>query len=103
LNVLRERSERIKPIAGGTDAVIQLREGALQTKELLDISRLGELRYILKEGSRVRIGALSTHSGIIESSILNLAYRVLVEPSRIIGVIQLQNRVTIGGNLANPH
>jgi CO/xanthine dehydrogenase FAD-binding subunit len=101
LNVVHERSGKIKPIAGGTDAIIQLKDGLLQTRELLDISGLSGLRYILREDSTVRIGALSTYSEIIESSILKDSCPMLVDASRTIGVIQLQNRATIGGNLAN--
>ena len=101
LSVLRERSHKIKPIAGGTDAIIRLKGGLLQTRELLDISHLGELRYIRAEGSALQIGALSTYSDIIESSILKSSCRVLVEASKTIGVLQLQNRATIGGNLVN--
>jgi len=101
LSVLHERSGKTKPIAGGTDAIIQLKDGLLQTGELLDISGLSGLRYILTEGSIVRIGALSTYSDIIESSVLKNSCLVLVDASRTIGVIQLQNRATIGGNLAN--
>lgn len=101
LNILHERSERIRPIAGGTDAIIQLKDGTFQTRELLDISSLGELRYILREGPTVRIGALSTYSDIIESSVLKSSCRMLTETSKTIGVLQLHNRATIGGNLAN--
>ena len=101
LSVLHERSDSIKPIAGGTDTIVQLKERTLQTRKLLDISGLGELRYILREGSIVRIGALSTYSDIIQSPILNSSCRMLVEASKTIGVLQLQNRATIGGNLAN--
>jgi xanthine dehydrogenase FAD-binding subunit len=101
LNVLRERSDRIRLIAGGTDAIIQLKDRTLQVKELLDISRLSELRYIRRDGSTIHIGALSTYSDIVESSLLNQSCRVLVDASKMIGSLQIQNRATIGGNLAN--
>jgi xanthine dehydrogenase FAD-binding subunit len=101
LDTLHERSDRIELIAGGTDAIIQLKDHTLQTKELLDISRLSELRYLLRKGSTIRIGALSTYSDILESSLLNQSCRVLVDASKMIGSLQIQNRATIGGNLAN--
>jgi xanthine dehydrogenase FAD-binding subunit len=101
LNTLHERSDRVKLIAGGTDAIIQLKDRTLRTKELIDISRLGELRYILRDGSTIRIGALSTYSDIIESPMLNQSSRILVNASKMIGSLQIQNRATIGGNLAN--
>jgi CO/xanthine dehydrogenase FAD-binding subunit len=101
LNTLHERSDKIKLIAGGTDAIIQLKDRTLQTKELLDISRLNELRYIRREGSTIRVGALSTYSDILESSLLDPSCRILVNASKTIGSLQIQNRATIGGNLAN--
>ena len=101
LSILHERSGRIRPIAGSTDAIIQLKEGSLQTNELLDISRLRELRYIHKEDSLIYVGALSTYSDIIESSVLNSSCRMLVDACRTIGSLQIQNRATVGGNLGN--
>jgi CO/xanthine dehydrogenase FAD-binding subunit len=101
LNLLHERSDKIRTIAGGTDAIIQLKDRTLQTAELLDISKLCELSYIRREGSTVCIGALSTYSDIVESSLLNQSCRVLVDASKMIGSLQIQNRATIGGNLAN--
>ena len=101
LSVLHDRSDRIKLIAGGTDAIIQLRESSLQTEQFLDISSLHELRYIRRERSVIRIGALSTYSDIIESPVLNGSCRMLVEAGRKIGSLQIQNRATIGGNLGN--
>jgi CO/xanthine dehydrogenase FAD-binding subunit len=101
LNTLHERSDRIKLIAGGTDAIIQLKDRTLQTGELLDISRLSELRYIRRESSTICVGALSTYLDIVESSLLNQSCRVLADASKMIGSLQIQNRATIGGNLAN--
>jgi CO/xanthine dehydrogenase FAD-binding subunit len=101
LNTLHERSNRIKLIAGGTDAIIQLKDRTLQVEELLDISRLNELRYIRRDDSTIYIGALSTYSDIVESSLLSRSCRVLVDASKMVGSLQIQNRATIGGNLAN--
>jgi CO/xanthine dehydrogenase FAD-binding subunit len=101
LSILHDRSDWIKPIAGGTDAIIQARDASLQTRQLLDISSLPELRYIRREGPVIHIGALSTYSDIIESDVLNSSCRMLVEACRMIGSLQIQNRGTIGGNLGN--
>jgi CO/xanthine dehydrogenase FAD-binding subunit len=101
LSLLREKAGKLKPIAGGTDAIIELKGGLVKAAELLDLSSLSDLRYISKDGAKIRIGALSTYSDIIESSITNDHCKVLVEASRTIGAPQLQNRATMGGNLAN--
>lgn len=101
LNVLHDRPGRIKPVAGSTDAIIQLKDGSLQTNELLDISNLRELRYIRRDESVVRVGALSTYSDMIDSRVLNSSCRMLVDACKTIGSLQIQNRATIGGNLGN--
>jgi xanthine dehydrogenase FAD-binding subunit len=101
LSILHNRSGAVRLIAGSTDAIIQLKDGSLQTKELLDISSLHDLRYIRKENSLIHVGALSTYSDIIESPVLNSSCRMLVDACRTIGSVQIQNRATIGGNLGN--
>jgi xanthine dehydrogenase FAD-binding subunit len=101
LRILHERPGKIRPVAGSTDAIIQLKEGSLKTNELLDISNLHELRYIRKQESLIHIGALSTYTDIIQSSLLNSSCRMLVDACRTIGSLQIQNRATIGGNLGN--
>ncbi len=101
LGVLHDRSGKIKPIAGSTDAIIQLKQDTLQIEQLLDISNMRELRYIRREGCIVRIGALSTYSDMIESPVLRSSCRMLVDACKTIGSQQIQNRATIGGNLGN--
>ena len=101
LGVLHDRSGKIKPIAGSTDAIIQLKQDTLQKEQLLDISNVRELRYIRREGCIVHIGALSTYSDMIESPVLRSSCRMLVDACKTIGSLQIQNRATIGGNLGN--
>jgi CO/xanthine dehydrogenase FAD-binding subunit len=74
---------------------------SLAAGEFIDIWRLNELRGIDDEGETIRIGALTTYTQLIRSPLIQLSAPALVEASRTIGAIQIQNRGTIGGNIVN--
>jgi CO/xanthine dehydrogenase FAD-binding subunit len=99
--LLAERGRQSKIIAGGTDLMVALNAGSLDTKEFIDIWRLDELRGIDDEGEMIRIGALATYTQLIKSSLIQLNVPALIDASRTIGAIQIQNRGTIGGNIVN--
>src|SRR5512145_3324091 len=99
--LLAERGRRAKIIAGGTDLMVALNAKSLDAREFIDIWRLNELRGIDDEGETIRIGALTTYTQLIRSPQIRLGVPALVEASRTIGAIQIQNRGTIGGNIVN--
>lgn len=99
--LLAERGRRAKIIAGGTDLMVALNARSLDAEEFIDIWRLNELRGIDDEGETIRIGALTTYTQLIKSPLIQLSVPALAEASRTIGAIQIQNRGTIGGNIAN--
>jgi len=99
--LLAERGPEAKIIAGGTDLMVSLNARPLDASEFIDIWRLNELRGISDEGETVRIGALTTYTQLIKSPLIQLSLPTLVEASRTIGAIQIQNRGTIGGNVVN--
>jgi CO/xanthine dehydrogenase FAD-binding subunit len=90
-------------VAGGTDVIPKMkRNGALLPARVwVDISHIHGLRFIRQEANRIHIGALTTHSEIIESSVLKEFSPSLVEAASTIGCVQTRNRGTLGGNLAN--
>lgn len=73
----------------------------LDAADFLDIWRVDELRGITDEGDRLRIGALTTYTQLINSPMVNRNAPSLVAASHTIGAIQIQNRGTIGGNIVN--
>jgi carbon-monoxide dehydrogenase medium subunit len=94
-------------IAGGTDLMVLINAARVDTMlapqeyDLLNIWWLRGMRHIEDEGACIRIGALSTWSHIIRSSLVREFAPSLVEAARTIGAIQIQNRGTIGGNIVN--
>jgi len=99
--LLAERGSRAKIIAGGTDLMVALNARSLDAGEFIDIWSLNELRGVSDEGETIRIGALTTYTQLIKSPLIQKSLPALVEASRTIGAIQIQNRGTVGGNIVN--
>jgi CO/xanthine dehydrogenase FAD-binding subunit len=99
--LLSERGRSIKVIAGGTDLMVLMNAHVLDAAEFLDIWRLNELRGITDEDDVLRVGGLATYTQLIESELIQRHVPALIDASRTIGAIQIQNRGTIGGNIVN--
>lgn len=104
LRILSEFGKEARILAGGTDLLVQLREGMDRWQDLrllVDISHIKELRYIREEEGIVRIGALATHSDLEKSSLLREAAPFLCKAAFQVGSPQIRNRGTIGGSISN--
>jgi CO/xanthine dehydrogenase FAD-binding subunit len=93
--------EPLIPLAGATDLYVSLNFGTLPGTRFVDIWRLDGLRKIEKRGGVLSIGALATYTQIIKSRHVRAQLPMLVEASKQIGGVQIQNRGTLGGNIAN--
>jgi CO/xanthine dehydrogenase FAD-binding subunit len=94
--------ETITPIAGGTDVMVRINgEIGEPPTRMVDLSRLGDLRGIAVEGPFVVLGALTTYTEIGQSGVCREHLPALVEAAATIGAAQIQNRGTLGGNIAN--
>lgn len=93
---------KAKVIAGGSDVLIQIREGRLSGCELVSIFGLDELRgvSVLKNGD-VRIGSLTCFTAISENEHIKRLIPVLGEAADMVGGPQIRNIGTIGGNTCN--
>jgi xanthine dehydrogenase small subunit len=95
------KDEALIPLAGATDLYVSLNFGTLPGLRFIDLWRLAALRKIEKRDGVVSIGALATYTQIIKSRHVRSHVPMLVEAARQIGGVQIQNRGTIGGNVAN--
>lgn len=100
LRLLRDDA-RLVPLAGCTDVYVGLNAGTLAERRFLDIWGLRELRYIRRERGRLTIGALSTYTDILRSRLVARHLPMLAAAALDIGGPQVQNRGTLGGNVAN--
>jgi len=100
LRMLREDGP-LTPMAGCTDIYVGLNFGALADRRFLNLGGLDALRGIEVRGEVLRIGALTTCREIIRSADVRRRLPMLAAAAREIGAVQIQNRGTIGGNIAN--
>lgn len=93
---------RAKLLAGGTDILVQLREGMRDADLVIDVKKipeLTELRFSPDKG--LRLGAAAACYRIYENAELAAAYSALADATRIVGGWQIQSRASVGGNLCN--
>ncbi|HEY8134481.1 MAG TPA: FAD binding domain-containing protein, partial [Candidatus Limnocylindrales bacterium] len=91
-----------RPIAGGTDLIVQMTgDLAPPPERVLDIWRIPELRGITVGDGALTMGALTTYTQIRYSDACREHLPALWEAAATIGAAQIQNRGTIGGNIAN--
>ena len=99
---LRLEHPEAQIIAGGSDVLVQMREGKRAGKELISIYGLDELRGIsLDEEENLRIGSLSSFSHITRDPLIQKYCNVLGEAVDQVGGPQIRNIGTIGGNTCN--
>src|SRR5262245_59862780 len=88
-------------MAGCTDLYVGLNFGTLQATRFLDLWPLDALRPIRPRGGVLSLGALATYAEIIRSPLVRRWLPMLVAAAREVGGPQIQNRGTLGGNVAN--
>ncbi len=89
------------PLAGGTDLVAWLRDGAVSPGRLVDLKGLEELRGIRLKGGRLWIGANTPFAEIIESSLVRRHAPTLAEAAGMVASVGVRNRATVGGNICS--
>ena len=99
---LRMEHPEAQIIAGGSDVLIQMREGKRAGKELISIYMIDEMRGVkLDEEEAIRIGSLTSFSHITKDPIIQEYINVLGEAVDMVGGPQIRNIATIGGNTCN--
>lgn len=99
---LRLEHPEAQILAGGTDVLVQMREGKRAGKELISIYGIDELRGVrIDEEENIRIGSLTSFSHITRDPIIQKYINVLGEAVDMVGGPQIRNAGTIGGNTCN--
>jgi xanthine dehydrogenase small subunit len=92
----------VTPIAGGTDLMVRITgEIGEPPERLVDLSRVDALKGIALEAGKLVLGSRTTYTEIRRSALVREHLPALVDAAATIGAIQIQNRGTLGGNIAN--
>jgi len=98
--LLRQHGDDAKLLAGGQSLVPMMKLRLARPKYLIDIHRIADLNYIRENAGAIHCGAMTRHIQIEESSLIGEKLSMLAETAGEIGDVQVRNRGTIGGGLA---
>ena len=101
LTFLNDHGTDTTILAGGTDVMIDKRAGSLQSKYLLDVSRLSELKEIAFKNKELAVGAAVTIAEIQTSETIERFAPALSMAADKFASRQIRNIATIGGNVAH--
>jgi len=101
IQILGEKKERARIVAGGTDLILELERGLRKGVDtLIDVSRIPALDQIkIDEDDIIHLGPLVTHNDCVASKLIRKSAYPLARAAWDVGAPQIRNRGTIAGNL----
>ncbi len=87
------------PLAGGTDLLVEMKQGLRQHQDIVSLTAIDELKSIEQDTANLFIGAGVTHNEMITSPVIKESFTAIAEAASTIGTDQIRNTGTIGGNL----
>ena len=101
LGLLAELAPGVMPLAGGTNLIVELRDGHSSPKRLMDVGRLRELRGIRRDDGHIVVGGGTTVSEVLLHPLIAEHGRPLGQAAALLGNPLVRNRATVAGNLVN--
>ena len=93
----------VRLLAGGTDLLVRHREALADGTPIVDCTAVPELRGIVldEQAGELRVGAAATFTEIAQHAAVAQHATALAESAAGVGSVQIRNRATLGGNVAN--
>ena len=88
-------------MAGGTDIMVLWNAGEQNDRGILDLSALKSWGRVRETDTHIRVGALTTMSQLQQNDAVRRRFPLLTQASATVGGLQIQNRATLAGNIAN--
>lgn len=101
LEILAQRSGEARPLAGGTDLILRLKEGRLDAGTLFDLTAVPEMQGIDEKADGLWMGSLTTCASIASSPLVARHAPALHAACAGAASVQVRNRATLGGSLAS--
>jgi len=97
--IMAELKEKARPLAGGTDLLVNMRRGAVSPENVVSLGRIEELKGVNPSNGQLRLGACLTAAEIGQSREVNDLINPLGIGANSLGSPLIRNLATIGGNL----
>ena len=99
--LLAQLGDEARPLAGGHSLIPMMKLRLAKPTHLVDLGRIGDLKFIKDEGGVIAIGAMTTQHELIGSDRVTKAIPILREAALMIADPQVRYQGTLGGNVAN--
>jgi CO/xanthine dehydrogenase FAD-binding subunit len=100
--LLATAGDRGRVLAGGTDIIVQVREGRRDVDLLVDIKHIAKANeLVFHKANGLRLGSAVPCARIYENKKVTKAYPGLIDAVSLVGGVQIQSRASVGGNLCN--
>ena len=93
--------EDTRVLAGGTDLLVEIKEGSTEVKHLLSLQKINELKGIKIQNAHIRIGALVTPNELAQHPFIQKNLPALSEAAGSMASFQIRSMATIGGNIVS--
>ena len=101
VRLLADADGEAKPLAGGTDLLVQLHTDFVRPDLIVDLKRIPALMDVTVNGAGIRVGAAVSGATLGKNEAVKAAWPGVVEALELIGSTQIQGRASLGGNLCN--
>ena len=100
--LLAEKGDQARALAGGTDLIVQVREGKRHVERIVDIKDIPETNVLSYDAqSGLQLGSAVPCYKIYGDEAISATYPALADSTHIIGGTAIQGRAAVGGNLCN--
>lgn len=102
LALMAGRDGEARPLAGGTDLIIRIRDGSIRPTTVVDVKGIAEFERDMRvEDGWLRIGSRTTMTDLERDERIRRDYLALAEAAAYVGSVQIRNRATLAGNICN--
>jgi carbon-monoxide dehydrogenase medium subunit len=100
--LLAEDGADARPLAGGTDLIIRIRDGTIRPATVVDVKGIPELDDAIRDtDAGLVLGARTVMTDIAADERIRRDFEALAEAAAVVGAVQIRNRATLAGNLCN--
>src|SRR5262249_61411727 len=102
VSLLASKGAQARVLAGGTDLIVQLREGRRLLELVVDIKKIPEVNALSYDSQNgLQLGAATPCHKIYSDATIARTYPGLMDAFTLVGGTQIQGRASVGGNLCN--